>query len=1094
MNLGDLMEKKSGGDGDRAESWTKWSTEDAQNRPARCKSKPLSAAAFDSISRLPFSKRKAPALLSLCLGVVGKHFEDIMLDLGEIAVNFPADVKLAMGAIARRRKLLTDDVLISLIDASWEILDLCGSDVSDIGLIKVAETCKSLRAVDISRCGKATVVGVSALFQCCSSLVTLRCGGCLRSDNTMRRCLGLLKPQLTPVEEDTWEEIDVMEITHGAQSLRWLVWPTIDPESLESLSTECPRITVNPTPSTSLFREIRFPNEVSPDVALDDFVVQDIDPKTWSVWGHVPRAEPSPSSNPNELSIAEKFRLAFAERDARLAPKRAKNARQHLRRSAREWMKDTDAKAISEKPELQESKDDDIFVKNRIGSIAILGLGGRSSRRAFRMEGVGESSSSSSIVSKARTAFHSAAAKAERVFVDIKSDFKPRPDSDSQSPCDSEKQLEFASPDSLGESKGSDGTKQLRWRPPPIGTKQDWQDRFKNIRIGKKGSEESEKADKSAMSFFIYDENLCYTSPNADSANKDFDTAASSSENSIYPGTDKIPSSSVVKQLAVAIENGRNFRSMKGFLASSRDSSPGKERSSLSLSAMKSLVLRDKDDKFKSEFGDDEKKVVSLIQSLFDPDRPHQKRNISSCNEQDPSSSLPREIHGAPIDSFIIQISEIIGNFKALRHMALFWIQIVNELRRLWFEEQHIPGISLDEIPDLSYCLLYQQLQVINTCLSRKKRRVIATEALERMIKEASSGSETTASYESDVPSMCLEYARVASGELVLRLGADHPCDGVTMLETGEPVYSPITQEGPLLTEDVIRETEEFVLRTGSVGAGCSQLLSDMQAFKAANPGCLLEDFVRWHSPPDWTNTKQNDDPEDSYYEAESAKGQLSSRMQKEGNLWRELWETSKPVPAYKQAPLFDEDLAVEGILNHLEDLAPSALFEQLFVSLVGVGITLSESVLSSNFEMLKLFTECKEYTVATFQSHSWSEKLDDLCQVYETIETMLLNPEEVMKIMKQQEEAATTPGEQPKRRFRRLTMYFGKDKQSKKPPPSSKGQKAAEEPMSQSFSKFFDSKSSLFSRKSPKPESVPAFPRPADKPISSDDGDWTVV
>lgn len=28
------------------------------------------------------------------------------------------------------------------------------------------------------------------------------------------------------------------------------------------------------------------------------------------------------------------------------------------------------------------------------------------------------------------------------------------------------------------------------------------------------------------------------------------------------------------------------------------------------------------------------------------------------------------------------------------------------------------------------------------------------------------------------------------------------------------------------------------------------------------------------------------------------------------GNLWRELWETAKPVPAFKQAPLFDEDLA----------------------------------------------------------------------------------------------------------------------------------------------------------------------------------------
>lgn len=36
------------------------------------------------------------------------------------------------------------------------------------------------------------------------------------------------------------------------------------------------------------------------------------------------------------------------------------------------------------------------------------------------------------------------------------------------------------------------------------------------------------------------------------------------------------------------------------------------------------------------------------------------------------------------------------------------------------------------------------------------------------------------------------------------------------------------------------------------------------------------------------------------------------------GNLWRELWETSKPVPAVKQAPLFDEDLAVLSLNNIL--------------------------------------------------------------------------------------------------------------------------------------------------------------------------------
>lgn len=57
--------------------------------------------------------------------------------------------QMALAAIARRRKLLNDDIIVSLADSSWEILDISGSDVSDFGLAKVAEMCKFLRAVDI---------------------------------------------------------------------------------------------------------------------------------------------------------------------------------------------------------------------------------------------------------------------------------------------------------------------------------------------------------------------------------------------------------------------------------------------------------------------------------------------------------------------------------------------------------------------------------------------------------------------------------------------------------------------------------------------------------------------------------------------------------------------------------------------------------------------------------------------------------------------------------------------------------------------------------------------------------------------------------
>ncbi|EXB72070.1 hypothetical protein L484_000960 [Morus notabilis] len=311
--------------------------------------KPTNPTIFPSQSSRKSPKKKGPAsLVSLCLGLVGKHLEDLIPDLADIAVNFPADIKMVIATIARRRKLLNDEVIVSLADCSWEILDISGSDVSDIGLAKVAQICKSLKAVDISRCSSITTAGVSELVQHCRSLETFRCGGCPRSDQTARRCLQLFKPKLNDVEGDSWEELDTAAIANGAESLRWLVWPKIDKNTLESFSTECPRIIVNPKPSPFGFRGTKVPTEALPDIALDDPVVEDIDPKTWAFRGSIPRATPALLSNSAELSIAEKFRLAFVERDTKLAPKRAKNARQHQRRAEREWMTiDARAKALA---------------------------------------------------------------------------------------------------------------------------------------------------------------------------------------------------------------------------------------------------------------------------------------------------------------------------------------------------------------------------------------------------------------------------------------------------------------------------------------------------------------------------------------------------------------------------------------------------------------------------------------------------------------------------------------------------------------------------------------------------------------------------
>ncbi|XP_027331922.1 uncharacterized protein LOC113847190 [Abrus precatorius] len=317
------------------------------NPRSNTKSKSSITIVHPQFSGLLPKKTKPPRLVSLCIGVIGKHLEDIITDLSEIAINLPADIKIAVVAIARRRKLLNDDVLIALADASWEILDVSGSDVSDLGLIKAAEVCRLIKALDISRCTKITADGISELVKHCHLLETLRCGGCPRSDSTARRCLSIFKPRLDYVEEDSWEELDTKEIASGAQLLRWLVWPNIDNNTLEEFSTECPRIVVNPKSSPFGFIGTQVPWEASQNITLDDEVVKDIDPRTWTLHGFVMKTTLSQSPSSTELSVAEKFRLAFAERDNRLAPKRAKNARQHQRRAVRELMlMSTRAKAM----------------------------------------------------------------------------------------------------------------------------------------------------------------------------------------------------------------------------------------------------------------------------------------------------------------------------------------------------------------------------------------------------------------------------------------------------------------------------------------------------------------------------------------------------------------------------------------------------------------------------------------------------------------------------------------------------------------------------------------------------------------------------
>lgn len=67
-------------------------------------------------------------------------------------------------------------------------------------------------------------------------------------------------------------------------------------------------------------------------------------------------------------------------------------------------------------------------------------------------------------------------------------------------------------------------------------------------------------------------------------------------------------------------------------------------------------------------------------------------------------------------------------------------------------------------------------------------------------------------------------------------------------------------QPVPLYTTDTLAHQQSTLTALEEAPGGRERasrmqaqvLLSDMASFKAANPGSVLEDFVRWHSPKDW--------------------------------------------------------------------------------------------------------------------------------------------------------------------------------------------------------------------------------------------------
>ncbi|XP_039258100.2 rab3 GTPase-activating protein catalytic subunit-like [Styela clava] len=212
------------------------------------------------------------------------------------------------------------------------------------------------------------------------------------------------------------------------------------------------------------------------------------------------------------------------------------------------------------------------------------------------------------------------------------------------------------------------------------------------------------------------------------------------------------------------------------------------------------------------------------------------------------------------------------------------------------------------------------------------------------------------------------------------------------LLNVDAYLYIPVTQESAPLTEDALEEQTKIFSSLGDSAEGAllrrkmqsASLLSDMESFKAANPGCGLGDFVRWYSPRD-------------YEEKTDANGvtigALSERMQIPGNLWQTMWNSAKPIPARRQKRLFDDTKEGEKVLHFLSSLQPKDLAILLLPICYHEAICVLQSKSDSKVSSVpSLCNQILTQSSKLFQTHykdKW-EQMDDIWQKIQFSETLI--------------------------------------------------------------------------------------------------------
>uniref|UniRef100_A0A7C9DLH1 Rab3 GTPase-activating protein catalytic subunit n=1 Tax=Opuntia streptacantha TaxID=393608 RepID=A0A7C9DLH1_OPUST len=239
-----------------------------------------------------------------------------------------------------------------------------------------------------------------------------------------------------------------------------------------------------------------------------------------------------------------------------------------------------------------------------------------------------------------------------------------------------------------------------------------------------------------------------------------------------------------------------------------------------------------------------------------------------------------------------------------------------------------------------------------------------------------------------------------------IRRGSAGVVGSMMLLNSCQRMHAPFTKDAPPMTEDM-HEMRLHVSAFGNLSSSAQLerdiLLSDMSAFKAANPDAVFEDFIRWHSRGDWESNVGEDSGAlgSGKHDDWPPNGRLSKRMSEHGNFWRKLWNDAPALPAYDQKPLFNPNLEGEKILHYLETLPPHQLLEQMVCTAFRASADTLSQTSFGDLNQMKTKLDQLYLTMASMlrplqanqlsQDSEIFEDLKRLCVIFEHVERLTI-------------------------------------------------------------------------------------------------------